>query len=57
MNNKDLMYTTGNYIQKFVITYKGKESEKNIYEYMYTHTHTYVYVTESLYTPEITIVN
>ena len=25
---KDLLYTTRNYIQYFVITYKGKESEK-----------------------------
>ena len=29
--NKDLLYSTGNYIQYFVITYKGKESEKRIY--------------------------
>ena len=28
INNKDLLYSTGNYIQYFVITYKGKESEK-----------------------------
>ena len=26
--NKDLPYRTGNYTQYFVITYKGKESEK-----------------------------
>ena len=26
--NKDLLYRTGNYTQYFVITYKGKESEK-----------------------------
>ena len=39
-----LLYSTGNYIQHFVITYKGKESEK---EYMY------MYVNESLCcTPE-----
>ena len=25
---RDLLYSTGNYIQHFVITYKGKESEK-----------------------------
>ena len=30
-NSKDLLYSTGNYTQYFVITYKGKESEK---EYM-----------------------
>ena len=29
------MYSTGNYIQYFVITYKVKESEKNIYVCMY----------------------
>ena len=28
INNKGLLYSTGNYIQYFVITYKGKESEK-----------------------------
>ena len=28
MNSKDLLYSTGNYTQYFVITYKGKESEK-----------------------------
>ena len=26
--NKDLLYSTGNYIQYLVITYNGKESEK-----------------------------
>ena len=31
INNKDLLYSTGNYIQYLVITYNGKESEKNIY--------------------------
>ena len=28
ITNKDLPYSTGNYTQYFVITYKGKESEK-----------------------------
>ena len=32
INNKDLLYSTGNYIQYLVITYNGKESEK---EYIY----------------------
>ena len=32
MNNKDLLYSTGNYIQCLIITYNGKESEK---EHMY----------------------
>ena len=31
INNQDLLYSTGNYTQYFVITYKGKESEKDIY--------------------------
>ena len=26
--DKDLLYSTGSYAQYFVITYKGKESEK-----------------------------
>ena len=32
-NNKDLLYSTGNYIQYLSITYNGKESEKR---YVYT---------------------
>ena len=28
ITNKDLLYSTGNYTQYFVKTYKGKESEK-----------------------------
>ena len=41
--NKDLLYSTGNYSQYFVIIYKGKESEKeNIYIYVYI----YPYITE-----------
>ena len=28
INNKDLLHSTGNYIQYLVITYNGKESEK-----------------------------
>ena len=34
INNKDLLYSTGNYTQYLVITYDGKESEKE-YTYMY----------------------
>ena len=30
VTNKDLLYSTGNYTQYFVITYNGKESEKKI---------------------------
>jgi len=32
--NKVLLYSTGNYIQYFVINYNGKEAEKRIYIYM-----------------------
>ena len=38
INNKDLLYSTGNYTQYLEITYNGKESEKlyiYIYIYMY----------------------
>ena len=31
INNKDLLYSIGNYIQYLVITCNGKESEKDIY--------------------------
>ena len=34
MNNKDLLYSTGNYTQKFLITDKGKESQIYIYIYV-----------------------
>ena len=34
MNNKDLLYSTGNYTQKFLITDKGKESQIYIYIYI-----------------------
>ena len=34
ITNKDLLYSTENYIQYFVIAYNGKESEK---EYVYTY--------------------
>ena len=32
INNKVLLYSTGNYIQYLVINYNGKESEKDIYK-------------------------
>ena len=35
INNKDLLYTTGNYIQNLITTYNGKESGK---EYIYVYT-------------------
>ena len=31
INNKDLLHSTGNYIQYLVITDNGKDSEKNMY--------------------------
>ena len=31
ITNKDLLYSTGNYTHYFIITYKRKDSEKNIY--------------------------
>ena len=31
ITNNDLLYSTENYTQYFVITYKGKELKKNIY--------------------------
>ena len=34
INNEDLLYSTGSYIQYLVITYNGKESEKE-YRYRY----------------------
>ena len=44
LKKKNLMYSTGNYIQYFVITYNGKESEKN-----YIHTHIYIYICMCIY--------
>ena len=46
INNKDLLYSTGNYTQQFVITYKGKEPEK---EWRYIYGVLYIYKTESLW--------
>ena len=39
INNKDLLYSTGNYIQYLIIISNGKGSEKDT---QHTHTHTYV---------------
>ena len=41
ITNKDLPYSTGNYTQYFVITYKGKESEKEYIYIIYIYTHLY----------------
>ena len=43
INNKVLLYSTGNYIQYPVINHNGREYEKNIYTH--THTHIYTWVT------------
>ena len=52
ITNKDLLYTTENYIQYLIITYNGKESKKE-YIYVYMYTHTYIFLTELLCcTPE-----
>ena len=49
MNNKVLLYSTGNHIQYPVINHNGNEYEKEyIYIYIYTHTHTYIYISQSL---------
>ena len=34
---KDLLYSTGNYTQYFLINYKGRESEEYTYIYIYIH--------------------
>ena len=41
IKNKDLLYSTGNYIQHLVITSNGEESEKE-------HVYTYICMTELL---------
>ena len=50
INNKDVLYRTGNYIQYFVITHKGG---KNLKSNLYIYIGLYVYINESLCcTPE-----
>ena len=46
-NNKDLLNSTGNYIQYLVKTYNGQDSEKE-YIYIYIYIHTGTHITESL---------
>ena len=41
INNKVLLYSTGNYIQYPVISHNGKEYEK-VYTYIYIYIHIYV---------------
>ena len=40
-NQQVLLYSTEKYTQYFVITYEGKESER---EYIYIYTHIYIYI-------------
>ena len=47
INNKDTLYSTGNYIQYLRITYNEKNQEKNGY-YIYVCVCVCVYVTELL---------
>ena len=47
INSKDLLNSTENSIQYFVITYKGKESEK-VYVYVYIYIF-YMYVKYGIY--------
>ena len=45
VNNKGLLYSTENNIQYLVITYNGKESEKDfIYIYIYICVYLYIYI-------------
>ena len=54
INNKDLLYSTGNYTQNLIIIYNGKESGKKIHMYayiyicvlvcMYIFMHVYMYI-------------
>ena len=41
--NANRSFSTGKHMQYFVITYKGKESEKG---YAHTHTHIHIYTAE-----------
>ena len=50
-NYKDLLYSTGDYIQYPVIKHNGKEYEKAcvcVYTYIYIYINIYVYKAESL---------
>ena len=60
INNKDLLYSTGNYTQYFVITCMGKNLKKKIYIYVCVYVciyiYIYIYISESLCcTPETNI--
>ena len=51
MNNKDLLYSTGNYIQYTIVSHNGKEYEKEYFlyngkyikwKYIYIYIHIYI---------------
>ena len=42
INNKDLLYSSRNSTQYFIIIYMGKNDTNYTYMYMYTYIHTYV---------------
>ena len=48
INNKFLLYSTGNYIQYPVINHNGKEYEKE-YIYMYIYIYVYIYICIYIY--------
>ena len=51
INNKNLLYSTGNHIQYLVITYYRKQFGKvNIYIHIYTHIYIYIYTHTYIYT-------
>ena len=39
-----MLYSTGNYTQYYVITYKEKNLKKNIYIYIYVCIYIYIYI-------------
>ena len=45
--NKDLLYSTGNYIQYLAITYNGKEPKTGIYIYVCVCVYIYIYIYSS----------
>ena len=49
INNKDLLYSTGNYTQNLIIIYNGKESGKNAYVCIYICACVYVYIYVCIY--------
>ena len=44
INKQGPTYTTGNYVQYYVITYNGKNLKNNIYIYIHIYSYMYTYV-------------